>query len=153
MKKRFSALASLFLFLSMPYIQGTEPNAPDQEKAGAVATEFINAYIQAIPQFDGYMGAATWVNRSPLASENFKKRLEALYRKALQEDPEFGYGADAVLGAQDFPDAFAVQSVRIDGDRATIELKGTTPFPSILRMILIRDKDSWLVEASGDLIE
>ncbi|MCS7008344.1 MAG: hypothetical protein NZL93_00215 [Chthoniobacterales bacterium] len=66
-----------------------------------MAEKFINAYVQAIPSFDGPLCAVAWVKRHPLASPNFKKRLEDLYRKALREDPEGGYGFDAVLGAQD----------------------------------------------------
>ena len=125
----------------------------DQTQAATVAETFINAYVQAIPGFDGYMGAVAWVKRNPLASPNFKKRLEDLYRQALREDPELGYGADAVLGAQDYPDGFKVQSVQVDGNKAIVDLLGTEPFEMKLRMILLRNKGSWLVEASGDLVE
>jgi hypothetical protein len=116
-----------------------------------VAAEFINAYVKAIPEFDGYLGAVAWVKKHPLASADFKLRLEERYRKALEDDPEMGYGSDAVLSAQDYPDAYKVESVRITGDRAFIELQGVPPVPLPLRMILIRDGESWLVDGSGDL--
>lgn len=98
------------------------------------------------------MGAAAWVKRNPLASPNFKKRLEDLYREALREDPKIGYVAHAVLSGQDYADSFEVQSVRIDGGRATLALRGTIPFKMDLHMVLIRHKDSWLADASGDLV-
>ena len=129
------------------------PESPDSTKAVTVAEDFINSYIQAIPSFDGYMGAVAWVKGHALASPNFKKRLENLYRKALREDPELGYGADAVLGGQDHPEQYKVQSVRIEGDRALVDLIGKEPIPLKLRMILTRHNNSWMVEASGDLVE
>ncbi len=126
-------------------------SSEDGDKAGAVAAEFINAYVKAISKFDGYLEAVAWVRKHPLASPSFKQRLEELYRKALEDDPEMGYGSDAVLSAQDFPDAYTVESVRVQGDRAVVELKGVPPVPLPLRMILIRDGESWLVDGSGDL--
>ena len=146
-------LLLLLSILAISTFQSGWASTSDQAKAAAVAENFINSYVQAIPSFDGYMGAVAWVKRSPLASPDFKKRLEDLYRNALREDPEFGYGADAVLGAQDYPDGFKVTSVRIDGNKAIVDLLGTEPFEMKLRMILIRHKDTWLVEASGDLVE
>lgn len=153
MNPRLLALILFLAFLAVLNPMNAAAGSPDQTKAAAVAEKFINAYVQAIPSFDGYLGAVAWVKRNPLASPNFKKRLENLYRQALCEDPENGYGADAVLGAQDYPDGFQTKSIRINGDRATLELVGTQPFPMPLRMILTRHKDSWLVEASGDLVE
>ena len=153
MNSKHLAFLIAFIFSAILSPAHAGADSPEQKKAAAVAENFINAYVEAIPSFDGYLGAVAWVKRNPLASQDFKKRLEELYRQALREDPGFGYGADAVLGAQDYPDGFKVTSTRIDGNQAHLELEGTTPFPSTLRMILIRHKDSWLVEASGDLVE
>jgi hypothetical protein len=153
MNLKLLASIPVLVFLANLTPLNAAPNSSDQQNAAAVAEKFINAYVQAIPSFHGYMGAVAWVKKQPLASPNFKKLLEALYRQALREDPEIGYGADAVLGAQDYPDAFQVKSVGLNGDKATVDLVGTPPFPMPLRMILIRNNDSWLVDASGDLIE
>lgn len=123
----------------------------DEVKAAQVATSFINGYVQAIPRFKDERAAITWVQRSPLASANFKKNLETLYRGARRDDPEMGYGADAVVGGQDYPTAYEIKTVRVAGDRAEVHLVGVQPNPMPLRMVLIRHRDSWLVEGSGDL--
>jgi hypothetical protein len=153
MNSKHIAFLIAFIFSAILSPAHAGADSPEQKKAATVAEKFINAYVQAIPSFDGYLGAVAWVKRNPLASPDFKKGLEELYRQALREDPEFGYGADAVLGAQDYPDGFKAKSVRINGDWVTVDLQGTQPFPMPLRMVLIRHKDSWLVEASGDLVE
>jgi len=146
-------LASFVTGLFVLFPQWASSTPDDADKAGAVAVEFINAYVKAIPGFDGYLGAVDWVKNHPLASDDFKQRLEALYRKSLEDDPEMGYGADAVLSAQDYPDAYAVESVHITGEKAVVGLRGVAPVSANLRVILIRAGDSWLVDASGDLAE
>ncbi|MFY8217267.1 MAG: hypothetical protein ACOVMP_11780 [Chthoniobacterales bacterium] len=153
MKYRFLSVVLLLNCLPIALLVGADGDSSEQKKAAAVAAEFINSYVKAIPQFESSMSGADWVKRSPLASPEFKKRLADLYRQALRDDPEMGYGADAVLGAQDYPDSFKVQSVRIDGDQAAVELLSTEPFEMELRMTLIRHEDSWLVDGSGDLVE
>ncbi|GAB4173561.1 MAG: hypothetical protein Fur0032_13200 [Terrimicrobiaceae bacterium] len=131
--------------------QAADPSA-DRDAAAAVAAEFLNSYILAIPSFQGSMDAARWVEKSRLATPDFKKRLSELYRRALKEDPELGYGADAVLGAQDYPESFRVHKISIQNGMATAVLRGTRPFEMDVPMVLIREGNSWLVDGSGDLV-
>lgn len=144
----FSLLISLLIPLQS---QAAGPSA-DRDAAAAVATEFLNAYVRAIPSFNDQMDAARWVQKSRLATPGFKKRLSDLYRKALKDDPELGYGADAVLGAQDYPDSFRVHEITIQDGTATVLMRGIQPFEMDVPMVLIRSGDSWLVDASGDLV-
>lgn len=151
--KPLSILLALLATAILPPTAALANTASDQKKAAEVAEKFINSYVRATERFQDYMAAVNWVKRNPLASPNFKKRLEQLYLEALREEPEIGYGSDAVVGGQDSPINYKAQSVKIRGNRAFVVLLGTVPFTASLRVILVRHKNSWLVEASGDLIE
>ena len=123
----------------------------ESEAAGAVAAEFINAHV-ASPA--GYEETITRVEASPLVTEHYKEALTKLYRDALKAEPEYGYGADAVIGGQDCPDRFRVKSSKIQSDRARVVLIGTDPdFPMEVKVDLVREDGRWLVNASGDLVE
>jgi hypothetical protein len=124
----------------------------EARKAGAVASDFFNAYVKAIPTLDGYKATITWVKKNPLASPAYKAAVEKIYMDALRQDPEMGYGADALLGAQDYPDGFRIKQSRASGDRAVVDLIGVDPFPMPLRVTLIKQDDKWLVDGSGDIL-
>lgn len=124
---------------------------PDNDAAGKVAADFINAHVSSPP---GYKETIARVEASPLVTERYKKALTKLYRDALKEEPDYGYGADAVVGGQEAPDRFRVKSSRADGDRARVVLIGEDPdFPMEVKVDLVRQDSRWLVDASGDLIK
>ena len=91
--------------------------------AGSVAEAFINEHISSAP---GYEETMARVQASPLVTERYKKTLTKLYRDALKEAPEYGYGADAVVGGQEHPDRMHVKNSKIDGDRARESRLGAT---------------------------
>jgi hypothetical protein len=124
----------------------------DARKAGAVASDFFNAYVKAIPTLDGYKATIAWVKKNPRASRTYKAAVEKIYLDALRKDPEMGYGADALLGAQDYPEGFRIKQSRASGDKAVVDLVGLDPFPMPLRVTLIRQDGEWLVDGSGDLL-
>ncbi|MBU3666067.1 MAG: hypothetical protein FGM15_09370 [Chthoniobacterales bacterium] len=128
--------------------------AADKESAG-VASGFINSYIEFISAGTGggYEAAISWMEKRPDVTENFCRRLAKLYRDALKEDPELGYGADAVIGGQDFPSGFRVKSSDTDSDSARVVLESADQdFPMEIKVDLVRSEDgSWLVDGSGDL--
>lgn len=123
-----------------------------EEESGKVAMEFINAYAAVSRQPGGDPRA--FVQGSPVVTERFKRALAKLYGDALKEDPEFGYGADAVIGGQDCPDRFRVKTSMVDGDRARVVLIGVEPpnFPMEVKVDLVRADGRWLIDASGDLV-
>ncbi len=118
---------------------------------GEVALQFINDHVSSPP---GYEVTIARVEASPLVTEHYKKALTKLYRDALKKEPEYGYGADAVIGGQESPERFRVKSSKIEGDRARVLLIGEdADFPMEVKVELVREDGRWLVDASGDLIQ
>lgn len=123
----------------------------DESAAGRVAADFINEHIFSPP---GYEETIARVEASPLVTERYKKALTKLYRDALKEAPDYGYGADAVVGGQEYPDRMRVKTSKVEGERARVVLIGEeTSFPMEVKVDLVRQDGRWLVDASGDLIE
>jgi hypothetical protein len=142
-------LSLLCAFSMLPAAQSS-PAEPDQSDPGGVAAAFINAHISAEP---GYEETIARVSASPLVTERYKLTLTKLYRDALAKDPDYGYGADAVVGGQDAPGRFRVKSTTVDGDRARVVLVGEDPgFPMEVKVDMVREGERWLVDASGDLV-
>ena len=142
-----------FLCLMSPTIAQSED---EQKMASGVAVKFINAYVAAIPGFDsGHESAIKWVSKRKDVTDRFKTALAKLYRDALKADPEMGYGSDAVLSAQDFPDSFRLKSVKVDPKKGTamVVLAGEAPMEMDLRMKVVNQDGSWLVDGSGDLMK
>ncbi len=151
-KSLMIAIAAFVCLLSPSMAQSQD----DQTIASGVAVEFINAYVKAIPGFDsGYESTIKWVSKRQDVTERLKTALAKLYRDALKADPEMGYGADAILSAQDFPDSYRLKSVKVDSKKgvAMVVLVGEAPMESDLRMKLALQDGSWLVDGSGDLMK
>ena len=127
---------------------------PDQSP-GAVAANFINSYIRFLKKKGGgYEKSIAWVAARPDVTDDFRERLAKLYRDALEEDPQLGYGADAVIGGQDYPSGVRVKSSEIDEDEALVVLASTDrSFPMEVKVNLVRPEDRWLVDGSGDLAD
>jgi hypothetical protein len=122
----------------------------DEAAAGKVAVNFINSHVSELV---GYEETIARVETSPLVTDRYKQALAKLYRDALKEDPEMGYGADAVIGGQDCPESFRVKSSSVEDGRARVVLIGEDPaFPMEVRVDLIREDGKWLVDASGALV-
>ena len=118
---------------------------------GEVALQFINDHVSSPP---GYEETIARVEASPLVTEHYKKALTQLYRDALKKEPEYGYGADAVIGGQESPERFRVKSSKIEGDRAFVLLIGEdADFPMEVKVELVCEDGRWLVDASGDLVQ
>jgi hypothetical protein len=116
-----------------------------------VALQFINDHVSS-PL--GYEETIARVEASPLVTEHYKKALTKLYRDALKKEPEYGYGADAVIGGQESPERFRVKSSKIEGDRARVLLIGEdADFPMEVKVELVCEDGRWLVDASGDLVQ
>lgn len=146
--RRFAVTACLLVALDQLVAA-----APDEDAgaAGRVAADFINEHISSPP---GYEETIARVEASPLVTERYKTALTKLYRDALKETPDYGYGADAVVGGQEHPDRMRVKSSEVDGDRARVVLIGEkATFPMEVKVDLVRQSGRWLVDASGDLIE
>ncbi len=153
MKSRLKEISTLAICAGLMGLSTAQAVVAESEPVAAAAEEFINSYIRASENFEGPLSAVEWIKNSKLVTDNFKQRLEALYKQALEADPELGYGADAVIGGQDWPDRFYAKNVFIVANRAEVLLSGPEDFPMTLKMILVREGERWLVEASGDLVQ
>jgi hypothetical protein len=139
----------LFVLAVTPTLLGNE-NA-EARKAGAVASDFINSYLEASQKFLSYQDSINWVNKNPLTTSAYKASLEKLYLDALREDPEMGYGADAIMSSQDNPEAMRVQTVKVMGESAEVDLIGIHNNPLRLKVGLVKEQGKWLVDSSGDV--
>lgn len=126
------------------------PAIADTESPGETAASFINSYVKALPNLEDHDAQVAWLAKCPLVTEHFRSALAKLYRDAKKADPELGYDSDAVLGGQDYADAYKVQSSKVQGDKARVRLEGTDS-PMAVTVILVRGEDGWLVDTSGDL--
>lgn len=142
-----------FLFAFVLLVAPVFAGGDDAASAGAVAVDFINSYIKASSRFqNGYESAISWMEKSPLVTPHFATALAKLYRDALRKDPEMGYDADAVLGGQDFADAYRFKSGKVTGSRARVILQGTGSGSEMtVKVDLVKSDDGWLVDGSGDL--
>ena len=146
-------LAPLFALALLSTLRAA---SPDSEAAGAVAEKFINTYLTASANFtEGYESTIAWVGKSKLVTKDYETAITKLYRDALQDDPEMGYGADAVISGQDYPDAgFKVKTVKVDGDQARVILTSKDKeFPMEIPVVTVKQGDTWLVDQSGDLVK
>ncbi len=126
--------------------------AGEANEAARVAETFLNDYVRASAKFsDSYESAIAWVKRNPRTAPAFRTALEKLYRDASKKDPELGYGADAIVGGQDFPDRFTVAESRVSGIHAYVVLTGPPSFPMKVPVRLIAVNEQWKVDGSGDL--
>ena len=140
----------LLLILLLVAVSDLHALSPRPADPVPVALRFIHEHVAAVP---GYEETIARMQASKLVTERYKEALTKLYRDALKKDPEYGYGADAVMGGQDFPDRFRVKSSKVDGDRARVVLIGEdSRFPMEVKVDLVRKDGRWLVDASGDLI-
>lgn len=137
------------LLLALPAVVFAGPD----QSPGGVAANFINSYIRFLKKTGGgYEKSIAWVAARPDTTDDFRKRLAKLYREALEEDPQLGYGADAVIGGQDYPSGFRVKSTDVDEDEALVVLASTDRgFPMEVKVSLVRPEGRWLVDGSGDL--
>jgi len=153
--RKIPSAIRIFLTLVLTFLavqSGTLAQSSDGEPS-QVAVNFLNTYVKAAASFtNGEKSVTQWMAKEPLVTERFRKALARLYRNARARDPESGYGADPIVGGQDFPDEFRLVSTLIEGETARVVLIGTDPgFPMEVKVVLIQTSGKWFVDGSGDL--
>ena len=125
----------------------------DAELAGAAAITFANTYGKFVNgSTGGYDASVKWVKKSPLCTPEFAKNLENLYAKAKKEDPQMGYGADAVISSNGgAPNFYSLRTVNVNRNTARAVVVGDKSFPMVINVLLVKQDGKWLVDASGDL--
>lgn len=139
------------VFCSFLLLGSIHAMAPLGNDPGSVALRFIQAHLS---NAKGEKETLVWVQSNPNVTDRFKAAMTKLYGEALAEDPDYGYGADAIIGGQDSADSYRVESCVVNGNHARVVLAGEDPHSAMkINVELVQVQGRWLVDASGDLIK
>jgi hypothetical protein len=143
----------LFLALVVCSHLGKADDEVDGRNAGIAAAKFINDYCAAT--FADQRQVLAWVDKRQDVFPIYKERLSKLYLDALKQDPEVGYGADAILSTvEDGGSKYRVVDTFFGRAHITVTLQATAPVgcKHQVRVVMMQDEDSkWKVRSSGDL--
>jgi hypothetical protein len=132
---------------------GKADDETDGRNAGIAAAKFINDYCAAT--FAGQRQVIAWVDKRQDVFPIYKDRLSKLYWDALKQDPEVGYGADAILSTvEDGGSKYRVVDTFFGRAHITLTLQATAPADCKhqVRVVMMQDEDAkWKVRSSGDL--
>jgi len=132
---------------------GKADDETDGRNAGIAAAKFINDYCAAT--FADQRQVIAWVGKRKDVFPIYKERLSKLYLDALKQDPEVGYGADAILSTvEDGGSKYRVIDTFYGRAHITLTLQATAPADCKyqVRVVMMQDEDGkWKVRSSGDL--
>lgn len=98
-------------------------DSKDTREVAGVAESFFKSYLKVVEQGAGYEDTLKWIKKSPVPTDGYKAALAKLYDDAAKADPELGYGADAVICGQDWPDkGFKAGRIWIAGPLAFVQM-------------------------------
>ena len=125
----------------------------DIKNASRGAEQFINDYLST--PHGSYQAVIAWVNKRPDVFPIFKERLAKLYLVALEQDPECGYGADAVMaGIEEIGTKYKTVDTfyRRAHIRVTLQAVAPAGCKHHVDVVMIQDDDGiWKVHSSGDI--
>ena len=125
----------------------------DIKNASRGAEQFINDYLST--PHGSYQAVIAWVNKRPDVFPIFKERLAKLYLDALKQDPECGYGADAILaGIEDLGTKYkAIDTFYGRAHiRVTLQAVAPTGCKHQVEVVMMEDDDGkWKVQSCGDI--
>jgi len=125
----------------------------DIKNASRGAELFINDYLST--PHGGYKEVIAWVNQRPDVFPFFKERLARLYLDALRQDPECGYGADAVMaGIEEIGTKYKTVDTFYGRVHIRVTLQAVAPAgcKHHVDVVMIQDDDGiWKVHSSGDI--
>ena len=149
----FRVIPWLFLALVVCSHLGKADDEADGRNAGIAAAKFINDYCAAT--FADQRQVIAWVDKRKDVFPIYKERLSKLYLHALKQDPEVGYGADAILSTvEDGGSKYRVVDTFFGRAHITLTLQATAPADCKhqVRVVMMQDEDGkWKVRSSGDL--
>ena len=131
-----------------------EATANSESEVSAKAQRFFDDYNKrALADRMTYEATIAWVTKNPLATAEYKRALAKVYRDALKEDPDIGYGADAVICGQDFPEmGCEVKRVWIEGPLAFVFLVSRDPkFMHVIHARFVNKNGHWQLDGTGSL--
>jgi hypothetical protein len=128
-------------------------DAVDIKNASRGAEQFINDYLST--PHGSYQAVIAWVNKRPDVFPIFKERLAKLYLDALKQDPECGYGADAILaGIEELGTKYKAVDTFYGRAHITVTLQAVAPAgcKHQVEVVMMEDDDGkWKVQSCGDV--
>ena len=128
-------------------------DAVDIKNASLGAEQFINDYLSS--PHGSYQAVIAWVNKRPDVFPIFKERLTKIYLDALKQDPECGYGADAILsGIEEIGKKYCVVDTFCGRAHITVTLQAMAPAgcKHQVEVVMMEDDDGkWKVQSCGDV--
>jgi hypothetical protein len=132
---------------------GKADDETDGRNAGIAAAQFINDYLST--PHGSYQAVIGWVNKRPDVFPIFKERLAKLYLDALKQDPECGYGADAILaGIEELGTKYKAVDTFYGRAHITVTLQAVAPAgcKHQVEVVMMEDDDGkWKVQSCGDV--
>ncbi|MBT8210274.1 MAG: hypothetical protein KJP14_07080 [Eudoraea sp.] len=117
-----------------------------------IALNFINEYVGLLNNsFAGKeceMSLEQWLDNRTDVSSDFKNEYHRILKEAALENPGYGLGFDPILDAQDFPDSGFELYGTVSSD-GYLTVKGIEWAGFKIRMRLVKEKSTWLVDGSG----
>jgi len=148
---RVFIIVSTFAVCSLSWLPADD--SVDIKNASRGAEQFINDYLST--PHGSYKAVIAWVNKRPDVFPIFKERLAKLYLDALKQDPECGYGADAILaGIEDLGTKYkAIDTFYGRAHiRVTLQAVAPTGCKHQVEVVMMEDDDGkWKVQSSGDI--
>jgi hypothetical protein len=143
-----------WLFLAMVVCShlGKADDETDGRNASIAAAQFINDYCAAT--FAEQRQVIAWVDKRQDVFPIFKERLAKLYMDALKQDPEVGYGADAILsGIEYIGTKYRVVDTFYGRAHITVTLRAIAPAGCThqVDVVMMEDNGRWLVQSCGDI--
>ncbi len=125
--------------------------AVDARNVSQVADAFFGGYLKLLAKSAGYEDTIRWIDKSPVPTKEYKVALTKLYRDALKVDPELGYGADAVICGQDWPDkGFKAARVWLAGSMAFVQMASRDPqFEHSIEARFVKVNGTWRLDGTG----
>lgn len=121
--------------------------ADDCREQATVAERFANDYIASL-QSQSHTSTLRWLIAHQQASDALVAAYQTQQQAAWQADPELVPAADLLFDAQDFPDDGFV-AIHCDGQSHHVTLRGKTWTDFTLNVRLVKQAQTWLVDAMG----
>lgn len=148
------SICLLWVFLVSSFIPLVQADdQADIDAASLAAENFINTYLAT--NHGSYQSVLAWVNARPDVFPIFKERLGKLYLDALKQNPECGYGADAVMGGiEEIGTKYKTVDTFYGRVHIRVTLQAIAPAgcKHHVDVVMIQDDDGkWKVHSCGDI--
>jgi hypothetical protein len=145
-------ITSIILSIALGTACALADDQADIKNASFAAEKFINDYLST--NHGSYQAVIKWVNQRKDVFPIFKERLAKLYMDALKQDPEVGYGADAILsGIEYIGTKYRVVDTFYGRAHITVTLRAIAPAGCThqVDVVMMEDNGRWLVQSCGDI--